>query len=244
MLVDTLTAVFRRIPAALTISLILTMTLLLSLFRSRAHPPGLFWLVANLLVALAFLPVAGAYFRQPEPLSDPRHWRGYLELGAFTLGALWGVAALYLMPSGPLNALVLATILSALTGGALLLFAPVWSAYLFFLLPVTLPSSLRLLGEAALEHRMLGSMGLVYTLAMVLASARICRSMRATLTQAQDHAASNRELQAAYDTLKRYQAELETTVWARTLELHATRDQLQEERAAHPNERLRDALRP
>lgn len=231
--------IYEHLPAALGINLLLAVGLPMGILDASHSGLGLLWSGANLLLGACGYTCARVFHRRAADEQHRPFWRRALAWGAFAQGSLWGLAAAALLPQNALNPLILITTMTGLTCGAILLLAPLWSTYLCFLLPAVVPISLKLLGAEAAGHRFLGVTGLAYTLAMAVAANRIVRWVDDTFSDTQAKESLTVDLEEANAALKTYHGQLETTVWARTMELGESNRRLQKEIAAKEQERLK-----
>ncbi|MDR3672301.1 MAG: ATP-binding protein [Holophaga sp.] len=153
---------------------------------------------------------------------DPRQLaraRRNLNLGALLQGMLWGLAGLFLLPSAALEQLFFISVIAGMTAGAVAILSSLWSAYALFMIPAIMPVCFRLMGGALLTQKLVGSLGLVYSFAMLFMAAQNNRLFKGFLAAAQDNQTLARHLQEANATLAESHARLETAVVERTLEL-------------------------
>ena len=230
-------------PLGLLVNVIVAITLGLSFMTPGRKLPELLWIVACVLLSgWRFTDCLRRRSLEPTP-ELLAHARRNLRLGAALQGVLWGIAGTLLVPASPLLQLFLIAVLSGMTAGAVLILCPIWSAYALFTVPAIIPLCFRLMGGPLPTQRLTGSLGLVYSLAMLFIAARISRWLEDSLVAVQEKDALARHLQSANENLVQYHARLEAAVAARTLELSEANARLQEEFAAKEEERLKTGER-
>ena len=234
---DKLRFVNKHLVAGVLLTCLTSLCLAISFFP-HSDPRALAgWIGATLVLGAVRLTAIRAFHRQAEPL-NLRFWRRVTEAGALGQGALWGLASTLLFAPASDSQFMLISVLAGLTGGAIIFLAPLWSAYIFFLLPTILPLTLRMLLHGSPEERTLGALALVYTAAMLMASARTSRWVEDALLASRDKDDLARDLLAANAALHEHRSQLEATVLARTLELSRTNHRLQDEMKIQDRERL------
>lgn len=133
------------------------------------------------LVAAVIFGRYGLYYlyrRRAEAPAVSLSWSYRFQAGAAAAGICWGIIGGVLFPadSGP-HQMLLLIVIAGMTAGALPYLSSIWSAYLVFLLPCVLPITLRLFALDQPVFNYVTLMVLVFTVAMVLASRQINRSI-------------------------------------------------------------------
>src|SRR6478672_4367328 len=139
------------------------------------------WLVCVALVSVARFVVADRYWRAEPADAENDRWNARFVVGSGLAAAVWGLGAVALYPSGrPLSEiLVVFAVGGVMLGGASLLAARP-EAFLTFLLPTGFLTALRLAGEGDVDHRMMGFLGAVFTVATATTTWRLRRAIKSS----------------------------------------------------------------
>jgi len=182
------------------------------------------------------------YYRQAHPpKGEAIRWGRRFLVGVVLSGLNWGAAGGFLFPKeSESHQLFLMFILAGMAAGGMTTLSSYRGAYLAFLLPVTIPITLRTMTQGGTVHLAMSLMFLLFTAMMWVISRQLSRTMEdslllrfhntdllADLILARDHQqAINLELQAeiakkqdAEEALQRSHAELEHRVQERTDQL-------------------------
>jgi hypothetical protein len=165
--------------------------------------------------------------------------RRSLQLGAALQGLLWGVAGTFLLPAAPVEQICLIAVISGMTAGGVIVFSPIWSAYLLYTVPTVFPLSCRLIGGELLVQKLTGGLGLVYGVVILILAAQVSRWLENSLVAARENETLTRNLQLANQSLLEYHARLEAAVLTRTQELSEANARLKREMEARDEERVR-----
>jgi signal transduction histidine kinase/CheY-like chemotaxis protein len=104
-------------------------------------------------------------------------WARLATLGTTLVGLLWGVGGAVLFPGGIVEQTFLAFVIGGMCAGALATLGYHWPAALGFVLPATLPIALRYFVDGTPLYIAMGSMILVFALALSLAALTFGRSL-------------------------------------------------------------------
>jgi hypothetical protein len=169
-----------------------------------------------------------ARYASPEPASLNR-WRTIYTVGVGLTGAGWGAAGILLFPSGHLiNQVLLVFVLGVMIGASSVL-ASRPEAFYSFLLPAGLIPALRLLFEGDKTHLAMGLLAALFTLATVVATRRLYRTIDSSLRLQLENRELVANLQAANQETAALNQALELRVQERTAELHKSTEQLRAE---------------
>jgi diguanylate cyclase (GGDEF)-like protein/PAS domain S-box-containing protein len=136
------------------------------------------WVSALLLGSLARAVLAMAYFRQPKPQRRWQVWRYATIIGSMIIGGVWGLAGILFAPQvTPEYLLLICFTLGGITLAAIPLLAPIFSAFLAFLITSTAPIALWMLGSGDVVYMSMAAMALVYAAAMIGAAVHFRSSM-------------------------------------------------------------------
>ena len=195
-----------------------------------AHPVILAWSVCMVTVSLARLALARRYFLVSPVATRIDPWRAAFVTGVCLSGLGWGAAGIWLFPEGDLaHQILLAFVLGGmmLGGGSILAARP--EAFLAFVAPAGLPASLHFFLPFDESHLAMGSLALIFTLATVISTWRIYRTIDSALRLQFD----NRDLLAALrienERTEALNQKLEVRVQERTSELNQAVSFLREE---------------
>jgi hypothetical protein len=202
---------------------------------------GLEWTVAPHLQVLAWwlFIVAVATFRfmltrrflqaSPDAL-DPEKWCRVFTLAAGLAGTGWGAAGILLYPQGHLeNQVFLFFVLGGMMLGASSLLAPMTQAFLAFLVPAGTIPAIRLLLEGDRTHVAMGLLASVFTLATIIGTRRMNRTILASLRLQFENHELVAELRSANQQTAALNQALEQRVQERTAALSHSAEQLRAE---------------
>lgn len=147
----------------------------------RAVSPGRLWawLVVITLVTLGRYALTYYYRRTPRP--DARLWGRYYALATAAAGCAWGAAAIVLFPAALFAQIFLFFVLTAMTAGAVVSFAPVFRVALLFVVPSLLPLASRFLFMNGDIYRAMGVVALLFLAMTLLAAKRMERTITSSL---------------------------------------------------------------
>ena len=163
---------YRMAPYALAMSA-LGSTVVLYLFLGVASPGALVaWYIALNVTYAARYGLVLAYRRAAPAPEDARRWAGYFTIGAFVAGVIWGILGTPILPVQSYAFQVMFTVVNvAVSAVGMFSLFPWLRAYLAWILPFMLPSTLTVLASGGSENPILGSILLAY-LAIALGAAR------------------------------------------------------------------------
>jgi signal transduction histidine kinase/ActR/RegA family two-component response regulator len=151
-------------------------------------------------------------------------------VGAGLAGAGWGAAGILLYPPAHLsNQVFLVFVLGGMMLGAASLLAPRPEAFLAFLLPAGLGPALRLVLDAGQTHVAMGLLAMVFTLAIVVITARMRRMIESALALQFENHDLVEGLQIAKTQTDVLNRQLERRVEERTAELRLSNQRLKAE---------------
>jgi hypothetical protein len=165
----------QHLPAGIALSFLTSLCLAFSFYSVMDKRRMALWLGSASILAVARALTIRTCQSQARVQDQLGTWRRSIELGALGQGLLWGLASILLFPPSSVSQYFVISVLVGVTGGAIIFLAPIWSVYLLFLIPAMVPLTLRMLIQGSTSDRTLGALGLVYTAAMVMVSARTSR---------------------------------------------------------------------
>ncbi|MFA6013795.1 MAG: hybrid sensor histidine kinase/response regulator [Gallionellaceae bacterium] len=153
------------------------------LWNQAPHTGLLAWLGILLLIHIAELGAWWKYRAATQTVAQCRIWSRVFDIFALAVGALWGVAAvLFFPPDLAFQALFLCVILG-LTSGAVTL-NPVYPPALYlFLLPILLPTLVRVAYEGDSVHLLVAAMLALYIMVLINSGRQLGRNFFASLRQ-------------------------------------------------------------
>ena len=154
-------------------------------------------------------------------------WRVASTFGVGLAGAGWGAAGLLLYsPTHIMSQVLLVFVLGGMMLGAASLLAPRPEAFLSFILPTGLVPSIRLFAENDETHFAMGLLALVFTIAILITTGRIYRTVERSLRLQIENRDLVLDLQAANRVAEALNQDLELRVRERTAELNESAEQL------------------
>jgi signal transduction histidine kinase/ActR/RegA family two-component response regulator len=202
------------------------------------------WFIYMLLVSAARFVVVQRYWRAPAHGIESGRWTAAFVVCVALAAIGWGGGAIVLYPSArPMNEILLVfSVGGVMLGGASALAARP-EAFLTFLLPTGLLTSLRVASVGDEDHLMMGLLGAVFTVATVLTSWRFHRAIDTSFGLRFDNQDLIDSLQTAKDDTEALNRELELRVRDRTAKLEE-QDQRKDEFLATLAHELRNPLAP
>jgi signal transduction histidine kinase/ActR/RegA family two-component response regulator len=202
------------------------------------------WLIYMVLVSVARFVVVHRYGRTPVSDIDNDRWNTAFVVCVALAAAGWGGGTILLYPSARLmnEILFVFAVGGVMLGGASTLAARP-EAFLTFLLPTGVLTSLRLASVGDQNHLMMGLLGTVFTVATVLTSWRFHRAIETSFRLRFDNQDLIESLQTAKDDADALNRELELRVRDRTAKL-IEQDQRKDEFLATLAHELRNPLAP
>ena len=187
------------------------------------------WLVFMLLVSVARLVVVHRYWRAPATDLESGRWNAAFVVGAAMAAIGWGGGAILLYPSArPMNEILLVFAVGGVMLGGASTLAARPEAFLTFLLPTGVFTSLRLATVGDEGHLMMGLLGAVFTVAVVLTSWRFHLAIETSFRLRFANQDLIESLQIAKSDADALNRELELRVRDRTAKL-IEQDQLKDE---------------
>lgn len=121
------------------------------------------WFGAVLAVTLARYLLYRAFIRVAPLASEVHAWARHFVTGAGTMGVLWGVLGSVLYPAQSLlHQFVTIFLITGVTVTAMVLLAPVRTAFLVFMTPAMLPTMVAVFAQATPLHYFMGALLLVF----------------------------------------------------------------------------------
>ena len=202
------------------------------------------WLLYLLLVSAGRYMLLRAYRRASSADIDSRRWSTAFALGTAMAAAGWAAAAIMLYaPSRPMNEAFLVFVVGGVMLGGASLLAARPEAFLTFLLPTGLFTSLRLASEGDEGHIIMGLLTAVFTAATVTTTWRYHRVIESSFNLRFDNQDLIESLQTAKNQAEALNRELEQRVGDRTAKLKEA-DQRKDEFLATLAHELRNPLAP
>jgi signal transduction histidine kinase/CheY-like chemotaxis protein/HPt (histidine-containing phosphotransfer) domain-containing protein len=193
---------YANVNTAVVVTVIGTVILGVLQWGFIPHPVILGWCLYSLVIA-ALRSVLGLYYRRSAGSgSAVSLWRTAFVIGAALSGAGWGAAAVLLYPeTNPAHQIFLVFILGGMMLGAAPILAPRLEAFLAFLFPTGLAPAVRLLVHGDEVHLGMGLLVGVFTVATLLTTRRIHRTIVSSLNLQFENRDLVEELKAARDVL-------------------------------------------
>ena len=195
-----------------------------------ARPLVIAWWLYILLVSVARYALARHYWHSSPAPTDSNKWRTVFIAGVALTGAGWGAAGVLLYPAAHLtNQVFLVFVLGGMMLGASSVLAPRPEAFLTFLLPAGLIPAVRLFLEGDETHVAMGLLAVVFTLATLIITRRIYRTIESSLRLQLENRDLVENLRAAHQETVALNFALERRVQERTAELRKSTEQLRAE---------------
>jgi signal transduction histidine kinase/ActR/RegA family two-component response regulator len=202
------------------------------------------WLTYMVLVSAARFVVVHRYWRASPDAIENGRWNAALVACVAMAAAGWSGGAIVLYPSArPLNEILLIFAVGGVMLGGASTLAARPEAFLTFLLPTGLLTSLRLAGVGDEDHLMMGLLGAVFTVATVFTSWRFHRAIESSFGLRFENRDLVDSLQAAKNDADALNRELELRVRDRTAQLQE-QDRRKDEFLATLAHELRNPLAP
>jgi signal transduction histidine kinase/DNA-binding NarL/FixJ family response regulator len=210
----------------------------------KPHSVVLSWLLYVLLVSAARYTLVRRYWRASPTDSDSRRWSAAFAVGAAMAAAGWVAAAITLyVPARPMNETFLVFVVGGVMLGGASLLAARPEAFLTFLLPTGLFTSLRLASEGNEGHLMMGFLTTLFTAATLTTTWRFHRVIESSFKLRFENQDLIESLQAAKNQAEALNRELEQRVDDRTVKLTEA-DRRKDEFLATLSHELRNPLAP
>jgi signal transduction histidine kinase/ActR/RegA family two-component response regulator len=188
------------------------------------------WWLYITLVSVARYVLARRYWHASPTPTDVGKWRTVFTVGVGLTGAGWGAAGILLYPAAHLTDQVfLVFVLGGMMLGASSVLAPRPEAFLTFLVPAGLIPATRLFLEGDKTHVAMGLLAAVFTLATLIITQRIYRTIESSLRLQLENRDLVEGLRAANQETAALNHALEIRVQERTAELHKSTEQLRAE---------------
>ncbi len=191
------------------------------------------WWMYLVLVSAGRYALVLRYRSESKSDRETGKWRTAFAIGAGLAGIGWGSAGFLLYQEAHLaNQVFLIFVLGGMMLGAASVLAPRPEAFLAFLLPTGLAPTLRLLLEGDQTHLAMGLLAAIFTLATLITTVRIYRTIASSLSLQFDNHELMEDLRAAKSQAEALNQALERRVEERTTELRAEigqRERMEEE---------------
>jgi signal transduction histidine kinase/ActR/RegA family two-component response regulator len=235
---------YENVTTGVAATIVIAGILAFALWNSVSHGILVTWLVYMILVSGARAELARRFWRAPAAHSGSARWHAGFVTGAALAGLGWGIGGMALYSTArPIDeVLVVFAVGGVMLGGASLLAARP-EAFLTFLLPTGLLTSLRVALEGDENHLLMGLLCAVFTAATVLTTWRFHRAIDSSFTLRFENQDLIDSLQAAKDTAEALNRDLERRVRERTATLQAE-DRRKDEFLATLAHELRNPLAP
>jgi signal transduction histidine kinase/ActR/RegA family two-component response regulator len=193
-------------------------------------PVVLGWWLFITLVSVARYVLARRYWHASPTAADVDKWRTVFAAGVALTGAGWGAAGILLYPAAHLtNQVFLVFVLGGMMLGASSVLAPRPEAFVTFLLPAGLIPATRLFLDGDKTHVAMGLLATVFTLATLIITRRIYRTIDSSLRLQLENRDLVEDLRAANQETAALNHALELRVQERTAELRKSTEQLRAE---------------
>lgn len=175
----------------------------------------LLWIAVMALVTLGRYLLTYRY--QLRDLSgDSQVWGRYYAAATLAAGLGWGAAATFLFPAALLPQIFMFFMLTAMTAGAVVSFAAVFSIALLFVIPALGPLAFRLFMAPGEMHHAMGIVAGLFLAMMLLTAKRMEVTIAASLRARFENHDLIADLQAEKAAIHRLNADLTREVAART----------------------------
>ena len=219
-----------NLAAAVTI----VAALVLAFLQWDTSPHGIifaWWLYMALVSVARFLLVRRYRKTVPSSLQAPE-WGNAFALSAALSGAGWGAAAILLYPEADLaNQVLLIFILGGMMLGSVSILAPWPAAFVAFLVPTGLATTLRILWQDDRVHLAMGLLAAVFTVATLVTARRLHLTIVSSIRLQFENRDLVEDLQQAKNRADTLNENLEVRVQERTAELERSTEQLRAETA-------------
>lgn len=222
--------VYAQVPIAFAITL-LNATLLVFVLRQVVDFLPLFsWWTAIGSIALFRLGMMYSYRRAVLSAETAHRWQTRFTLGAIVAGCGWGASGLLLFPTeSPAHQIFLAFILGGMAIGAVASLSAIKSAYVGFVLPTTLPLTIRFFAHGGELFVVMGVLSTIFVVGILAMAAQFHGAIRASLA----FRFERRELLQNQEVLQQSNEELDRRVQERTAELMIANTALQAKIVEH-----------
>ena len=225
-------------------TIVIAVLLAYAQWNVKPHSVVLSWLVYVVLVSAARYGLVLRYRRATPADIDSRRWSVAFAAGSAMAAAGWVAAAIALYaPDRPMNEAFLVFVVGGVMLGGASLLAPRPEAFLTFLLPTGLVTTLRLAVEGDEGHVMMGLLTAVFTAATLTTTWRFHRVIASSLKLRFDNEDLIESLQRAKNQAEALNRDLEQRVSDRTAKLTEA-DQRKDEFLATLAHELRNPLAP
>ena len=221
---------YRNINAAVVVTLVAATILSWLQWAVISHPVILGWWSCMFLISAARFALGRLYWRSTPPGREAGKWRTACVIGAGLAGVGWGVAGIFLYPEQHLESQVfLSFILGGMLLGAAPLLAPLPEAFLAFMLPSGLASTVRFLVEGDEAHLAMGLLAGLFVAATLVTTWRIHFTIASSLKLKFENHDLVEDLRIAKNNTDTLNQQLEIRVRERTAELQHSTERLQAE---------------
>jgi signal transduction histidine kinase len=176
-------SVFRQMPIALAVNVVNAgiTALVVQRLGPAMLPLAWFWVV--LLVTAGRWILWRQYRRQhTEGMEDSPHWSLLAVCGSLLAGLSWGLGGVVMFPIVPvLGQVFLTLVIGGMCAGAVVVNAPHLPSLVAFLLPASLPIAVLFFVDGSTTGNALGSMIVVFAVALSLAGSQLNRFLVETI---------------------------------------------------------------
>ena len=202
------------------------------------------WLAFMIAVSAARFALAERYRRASATELTSRKWNSAFVVGTAAAAAGWVAGAIVLyQPSVPMNEVLVVFVVGGVMLGSASLLAARREAFLVFLVPTGLVTSLRVASQGDEEHLIMGFLGLVFTIATIITTWRFHLAIDSSLTLQFANQHLIESLQQAKNDTDALNRDLERRVRDRTAQLQEA-DQRKDQFLAMLAHELRNPLAP
>ncbi len=235
---------YENATTGISVTIVIAAVLAYAFWDRGPHVTASAWFTYMLIVSLARFVVVRRYWRESPTEIEARRWNTAFVVCVAMAAAGWGGGAIMLYPSArPLNEILLVFAVGGVMLGGASTLAARPEAFLTFLLPTGLLTSLRLATVRDPDHLMMALLGAVFTVATVLTSWRFHRAIETSFRLRFDKQDLIESLQRAKDDADAMNRELEVRVRDRTAKL-IEQDRRKDEFLATLAHELRNPLAP
>jgi signal transduction histidine kinase/ActR/RegA family two-component response regulator len=235
---------YENVNTAIAVTILIAAVLAYAEWNLRPHLVVAAWLAYMLLMSAARFVVAHRYRGASAADIEHGRWNAAFVAGAAMAAAGWGAGAVMLYPSArPMNEILLVFAVGGVMLGGASTLAARPEAFLTFLVPTGLLTSMRLASVGDEGHLMMGLLGVVFTVAVVSTAWRFHLAIETSFLLRFDNHDLIESLQTAKDDAEALNRELELRVRDRTAQL-IEQDRRKDEFLATLAHELRNPLAP
>ena len=235
---------YENASTGIAVTLVIASLLAYALWDTVPRPTIVGWLLFMVAISIARFVISQRYWRAAASDHDNSGWMTAFVVATALAATGWGNSVIVLSPAGPpLNEILVVFVVGGVMLGSASLLAARPEAFLTFLLPTGLTTSLWLFSRGDSEHVIMGLLGLVFTVATVITTWRFHLTIESSFRLRFANETLIESLQTAKAATDALNRELERRVGDRTARLLEA-DQRKDEFLATLAHELRNPLAP